>query len=45
MLTFEVGQDLCEWREEMLFRFPIWQDLVMDSVKESKKLCAIPCTR
>lgn len=38
MLKLEGGQDPCGWRE-MLFRFQIWQHLVIDSVKERKTVC------
>lgn len=42
MLRSEPGQDLCGWREEILFRFQIWQVLGIDSGKE-KKMCIITC--
>lgn len=36
MLKSELGQDLCGWGEEILFRFQVWQDLGIDSGKEKK---------
>ena len=42
MLEPELGQDLCGWRGEMLLRFQVWQDLVIDSAKGIKWF-TIPC--